>query len=105
LVADPSTPQARHRVATLCETSDGFRISEEDLKLRGPGEVLGVEQHGDLSLRTADLLRDADLLAGARADAEEILRGDPRLLALEHRPLNQMLYRRYQKNLKTIDLA
>jgi ATP-dependent DNA helicase RecG len=105
LVAEPTTAQARHRIATLCETSDGFRISEEDLKLRGPGEILGVEQHGDISLVSADLFRDADLLAAAREDAEELLRGDPRLLAPEHRPLNEMLFRRYQKNLKAIDLA
>jgi len=105
LVAEPSSPAARHRIETLCATSDGFRISEEDLKLRGPGDILGVEQHGDLSLASADIFRDADLLAGAREDAEELLRDDPRLLAPENRPLGQMLFRRYQKNLKTIDLA
>ncbi|MBI5244598.1 MAG: ATP-dependent DNA helicase RecG [Elusimicrobia bacterium] len=105
LIADPSTPQARHRIATLCETTDGFRISEEDLKLRGPGEILGVEQHGDISLKTADLLRDCDLLAGAREDAEELLSKDPKLLAEENLPLNRKLYRRYEKNLRTIDLA
>ena len=105
LVADPSSPEARHRIATLCQTNDGFRISEEDLKLRGPGEILGVEQHGDLSLKSADLFRDADLLAAAREDAEDTLRGDPKLLSPEHRPLSEMLFRRYQKNLKAIDLA
>ncbi|HAH08007.1 MAG TPA: ATP-dependent DNA helicase RecG [Elusimicrobia bacterium] len=105
LVAQPATPQARRRIATLCETSDGFRISEEDLKLRGPGDALGVEQHGDIVLRTADLQRDADLLADARLDAEELLREDPKLAAQEQQGLRRLLRQRYAKKLESIDLA
>jgi ATP-dependent DNA helicase RecG len=80
LVAEPKTPQAQRRVDTMVATADGFRIGEEDLKLRGPGELLGTAQHGELSLQVADLFKDAELLAQARADADEVLAADPKLL-------------------------
>ncbi|MFA6029954.1 MAG: ATP-dependent DNA helicase RecG [Elusimicrobiota bacterium] len=105
LVAQPATPEARRRIATLCETSDGFRISEEDLKLRGPGDALGVDQHGDLALRAADLLRDADLLAAAREDAERMLEKDPELRAPALAALRRRLGLRYEQKWHSIDLA
>src|SRR6185369_10005042 len=70
LVADPKTDAARARLETLAATSDGFKIGEEDLRLRGPGEFLGTAQHGELSLKVADIVKDASLLAEARQDAE-----------------------------------
>ncbi|MFH1724411.1 MAG: ATP-dependent DNA helicase RecG [Elusimicrobiota bacterium] len=105
LVAEPKTPESRRRIAILCETSDGFRIGEEDLKIRGPGEALGVAQHGELSLRAADLSRDANLLAAARSDAVDLLTGDPDLTRPEHNALRELLLDRYQKRWQSIDLA
>jgi len=105
LVADPRTEQARRRVQTMVETSDGFRIGEEDLKLRGPGELLGMAQHGELSLRVADLFKDEELLAQARADADELLRADARLQKQEHSRLRRRLLSIYQGRWNWIDLA
>ena len=105
LVADPKTPEANRRIASLCETNDGFRIAEEDLKLRGPGEVLGTAQHGDLTLRLANLLSDADLLAQSREDAEELLAADPSLMQAEHIALRERLLALYQRRWHAIDLA
>jgi ATP-dependent DNA helicase RecG len=105
LVAGSSSEESSRRISILCETSDGFRISEEDLKLRGPGEVLGTEQHGDLALRVADILRDSDLLLEARADAEELLRSDPALSEEAHRALRRALAKAYDKKWSSIDLA
>ena len=105
LVCEPKTEEARRRVAVLCETSDGFRIGEEDLKIRGPGEALGTAQHGELGLAAADLSRDADLLASAREDAERLLAADPDLLRPEHAPLRRLLVERYQERWQSIDLA
>jgi ATP-dependent DNA helicase RecG len=59
------------------ETSDGFRIAEKDLELRGPGEVLGTRQTGEAAFRVADLARDADLLPDVNAAADVLLAGDP----------------------------
>jgi ATP-dependent DNA helicase RecG len=67
----------RERLACLRDTTDGFKIAERDLELRGPGEVLGTRQTGLLSFRLADLLRDAPLLPQVQRCAEEMLRDNP----------------------------
>ena len=63
----------------MTDTNDGFRIAEEDLRLRGPGEILGVRQSGLPELKIADYLRDEKLLDTARKDARIILEHDPEL--------------------------
>ena len=68
----PLSRAARHRLKVLRETNDGFVIAEEDLKLRGAGEVLGTRQTGIMQMRVADLVRDADLLPGVRQAAAEL---------------------------------
>lgn len=73
LLSGSTSEQARRRLAVMEETSDGFRIAEADLKLRGPGEFLGVRQSGLPGFRVADVLRDARLLALARREAERYL--------------------------------
>ena len=75
------TQAARARLAALCEPTDGFRIAEEDLRISGPGEFLGTRQHGLTELRIADLVKDAPLLAQARADAFALVQRDPALAA------------------------
>jgi len=105
LVANPKTEQARTRLETMTATADGFRIGEEDLKLRGPGELLGTAQSGELSLQVADLFKDAELLAFARADADELLKNDPKLLKAEHALLKRRLLGLYQSRWNWIDLA
>ena len=105
LVADPRTEHARARLDIMTATSDGFKIGEEDLKLRGPGELLGTAQSGELSLAVADLFKDAELLGFARADADELLNADPRLQAPGHRLLRERLIALYQSRWNWIDLA
>jgi ATP-dependent DNA helicase RecG len=63
----------------MTQTSDGFKIAEVDLKIRGPGEVCGIRQHGITDFRVADLIRDQKILFEARAKAEELLDSDPEL--------------------------
>ncbi|MBI3547576.1 MAG: ATP-dependent DNA helicase RecG [Elusimicrobia bacterium] len=105
LVADPQTEAAKRRIAVLCETADGFRIGEEDLKLRGPGEILGTAQHGELSLAIADLFRDAEIQAQARADGQEMLDADPKLAAPQNAALRRRLVDLYQNRWHMVDLA
>jgi ATP-dependent DNA helicase RecG len=91
LYGEPLGAAARARLEVLRETEDGFRIAEEDLRLRGPGELLGSRQSGLPALILADLAAHADLLAPARDDARTIVAQDPRLLGPRGRALRQLL--------------
>ncbi len=79
LVADPSTEEGEARLAAMVSTSDGFRLAEEDLRLRGQGTVFGARQSGVADLKLADLLRDVDLLIAARREAFALVGEDPTL--------------------------
>ena len=69
----PLGESAERRLRILRETTDGFRIAEEDLRLRGPGEVLGTRQTGVAQMRVADLMRDQDLLPRVRRVADGLI--------------------------------
>jgi RecG-like helicase len=73
----PLSKTASHRLSILRKSSDGFQIAEEDLKLRGPGEVLGTRQTGQLQFRIADLVRDEPLLPAVIEAAELIQKNYP----------------------------
>jgi ATP-dependent DNA helicase RecG len=88
----PLGEAARARLETLRETEDGFRIAEEDLKLRGEGDVLGARQAGAPGFRFARLDIHAGLLARARAEAEAALKRDERLAGEANRGLRLLLY-------------
>ena len=75
------------RMETMCRTNDGFEISEVDLKLRGPGDIMGTQQSGVLNLQIADLVRDRDILQLARHHAIKILKDDAPLARPEHAAL------------------
>lgn len=79
LFGEPKTEEGKRRLRVLTKTNDGFMIAEEDLRLRGPGELLGTRQSGEPYFRIADLERDAALLTVARQTAIEILNEDPHL--------------------------
>jgi ATP-dependent DNA helicase RecG len=74
LVASAQTKEARERLRVLEETSDGFRVAEEDLRLRGPGEMLGVAQSGAPAFRFGDLARDLPVIEDARVRAAQFVR-------------------------------
>jgi ATP-dependent DNA helicase RecG len=75
---------ARKRLETMCETNDGFKIAEVDLRLRGPGDIMGTQQSGILDLKLSDLSRDSQIVGLAREKARELLEKDPKLEADEH---------------------
>jgi ATP-dependent DNA helicase RecG len=92
LYAGPLGETARARLEILRETEDGFRIAEEDLRLRGEGEVLGARQSGAPGFKIARLDLHPDLLRAARDDAEKILATDPELTGERGRNLRLLLY-------------
>jgi ATP-dependent DNA helicase RecG len=71
---------AKTRLETMTRTSDGFEIAEVDLKLRGPGDIMGTQQSGVLNLRIADIIKDTHILKIARSYASQTLKEDPSLL-------------------------
>lgn len=79
------------RMETMCKTNDGFEISEVDLKLRGPGNLMGTQQSGVLALQIADLVKDQDILQTARQEAITLLKEDPRLEQEDHQKLKKNL--------------
>ncbi len=79
LVADPTTPEGEQRISAMISTNDGFRLAEEDLRIRGQGTVFGARQHGMTDLRLADILRDYDTLVTARREAFGLVQNDPEL--------------------------
>lgn len=86
------------RMETMCRTNDGFEISEVDLKLRGPGDLMGKQQSGTMNLRIADLVKDQEILKLARAIAIEILKKDMQLNLSEHDKLKWALQQMNSKN-------
>ncbi|MCL4116892.1 UNVERIFIED_CONTAM: hypothetical protein GTU68_058572 [Idotea baltica] len=83
------TIDAKTRLETMVQTNDGFEIAEVDLKLRGPGDLMGTQQSGVLNLRIADVVKDANILKRAREMAFEILKRDPNLMDDNHIQLNR----------------
>jgi ATP-dependent DNA helicase RecG len=81
---------AKVRIETMCSSHDGFVIADVDLKLRGPGEVMGTRQSGSLDYRLAKVGEDQPLFTWARQVARDIMDQDPRLEAAEHAGLRQV---------------
>jgi ATP-dependent DNA helicase RecG len=95
LVADTRSSEAKRRIEVMIQTQNGFRISEEDLALRGPGEILGAMQHGLPPFKVGHLIRDAGLIQAARQSAHELLQQDPELKRPDHAPLRAALQAAY----------
>jgi ATP-dependent DNA helicase RecG len=91
LVSDPKSEDAMKRIEVMTQTTDGFVIAEEDLKIRGPGNMAGTEQSGQLDLKVADMVRDAALLEVARGVAMKIIASDPLLEGQEWEMVHQKL--------------
>jgi ATP-dependent DNA helicase RecG len=85
--------ETRKRLAIMEQSNDGFRIAEEDLRLRGPGDFIGLQQTGFIDLRLANLVRDADTLAAARQAALTLIRKDPKLIKPAHSAIRAKIQR------------
>jgi ATP-dependent DNA helicase RecG len=100
LIADPPNDLAEQRLSAMVKTSDGFKIAEMDLDLRGVGEFFGTRQHGLPELQVADVRKETVLLKAARTEALALLEADPQLRRPQNRLLRAELIRRFGKSLQ-----
>ena len=98
LVTDNVTEESVKRLKILSSTSDGFKVSEEDLKLRGPGDFFGSRQHGLPPLKIADMSSDTELLRLAQTAADSITASDPELNRPEHKGLRELAQRLFKED-------
>jgi len=103
LIASPTTSDAIERLKVIVETTDGFRIAEKDLEIRGPGELFGAKQSGIPPFKAARLPRDLKLLSLARRNAVDFVQLDPTLANAEL--LRKRLLRKYGESLGLGDVA
>jgi ATP-dependent DNA helicase RecG len=85
--------EAKIRLETMVRTSDGFEISEQDLKIRGPGDVMGTQQSGVLDFKLADLARDGQIVQLSKNDVDQILKEDVNLSSAENQVVKKELIR------------
>ncbi len=97
--------EGRRRLKVMEETTDGFRIAEEDLEIRGPGDLLGTQQSGLPDFRVANFIRDFGMLAEARKEAFAIIEKDPLLSLPEHQTMKETLLDRWQGRLELADVG
>jgi len=90
---------AKERLYTMTRTNDGFQIAEVDLKLRGPGDIMGTQQSGVIEMSIADWVQDADIMELAREKAITIIESDPELSRPENANLNQFIKDRIRRKL------
>lgn len=100
LVETPLSAEARRRIATMCETNDGFRIAEVDLELRGPGEYFGTKQHGLPDFKIADLTSDSAILEKAREEAFRVAEDEEKLRQVIDMAGRFRFFQRYRENME-----
>ncbi|MDP3979801.1 MAG: ATP-dependent DNA helicase RecG, partial [Chlamydiota bacterium] len=105
LESDPHTEEGIKRMKAMVRTRDGFEIAEEDLSIRGPGEILGTRQHGMPELRVASLAKDVHILELAKHAARDILNHDPELLHPEHARVRHALLHLYEDKVHLVQVG
>mgnify|MGYP004626733375 FL=1 len=98
MVSDAGGDEVRARLKIMTQTNDGFKISEEDLRLRGPGDFFGSRQHGLPEMHVADLGADANVLKKAQEEASRVLASDPALASAENAALKARIDRLFSLN-------
>ena len=96
LISDAKGKTAQSRLKTMCGTTNGFEIADEDLKLRGPGDFFGARQHGLPEMKIADLSSDMELLRQAQHAAQQTLAEDPSLRSEKNAPLKKAVLELYE---------
>jgi len=105
LLGDPKTDASERRLAVMVESSDGFKIAEEDLDIRGPGEIFGTRQHGLPEVRFGNIARDMEIMDIARKEAFELVRNDSKLADSHNAYIREELNRRFRGKLDLIKVG
>ncbi len=105
LLAETDNETAKSRLEIMIRSNDGFEIAEQDLRLRGPGEMFSARQHGLPDLKIASIIDDYNLLVMARKNAFELVGQDPMLLSPEHRNIRRALLSKFGDSLGLADIA
>jgi ATP-dependent DNA helicase RecG len=99
LTGSKTSKDARERIHVMCQTNDGFKIAEKDLELRGPGDIEGTRQSGELNFKLASIVNDKDLLEQSKILAEKLVEADPDLSSAQNLPLKNFLISQKGKTL------
>ena len=105
LLSNPKSDEGKIRLNVMCQTQNGFEIAEEDLKLRGSGELYGTRQSGMPDFRIADLINDIEVIQLARQAAVELVSGDPHLELPQHGVLKSALQRFWGDKLSLVQTS
>ncbi len=97
--------KAEQRLNTILKTSDGFKIAEVDLELRGPGEFFGTKQSGLPELQIANIVTDGDILMAARREAFQLVATDPQLRSPDHQPIREHFIKKYRDQLALVRIG
>ena len=96
MTGDKLSTESRKRIKTMCETNDGFKISEVDMQLRGPGDILGTQQSGMVDFKRLDLVNDGNIIKAAKETVEHLLKIDGNLQLPEHQSLRNYYVKQYK---------
>lgn len=96
MTSEKLSAESRKRIKTMCETNDGFKISEVDMQLRGPGNMLGTQQSGVVDFKVLDLVKDSNIIKAAKETVEKILENDPKLQKPEHSVMKKYFLNNYR---------
>ena len=105
LINRKNSEQGNARLNILEKSTNGFEISEADLKFRGPGEYFSTRQHGDSGLKIADLVSDMPIMIKARKEAFELVSRDPQILQNRHRTLREFFLKHYKDKLDYVTVG
>ncbi|MCL1971426.1 MAG: ATP-dependent DNA helicase RecG [Endomicrobia bacterium] len=105
LVGSAKSETAAKRLKIMTETNNGFEIAEEDLRMRGPGELMGTVQHGFPEFKAGDLIKDADIIGFSKDFARKLVDEDPKLAKNEHFVLKTLITQRFSNKIKLINVG
>ncbi len=96
MTSDKMSAESRTRIRTMTETNDGFKISEVDMQLRGPGDILGTQQSGVVDFKRLDLVNDAPIIKTTKKMVDKILEADPHLSGTDHQIIKNYYIQNYK---------